>query len=193
MNLAIAVFLFLTIALCSPVTGQDKAAHARIVPEKIPVSYGFVVDNSGSLRQFLERITTLVSDIAEENVPEDEAFLVSFVSTDKIVLRQEFTNQRSELHDAAQNMFIEGGHTAILDALKSSVDYLSQNVRSDVGRSRALVLITDGEDRASGSKIEDVIKLLKDRNVRVFVIAIAPEKVYLKIPERLARETGGSV
>src|SRR5688500_9044620 len=193
MNRAIAVFLFYTIVLCSQAIGQDKNAPPRSAGEKIPVSYGFVVDNSGSLRQFLDRITTLVSDIAEENAADDEAFLVTFVSTDKIVLRQEFTNLKSELHDAAQNMFIEGGHTAILDALKSSVDYLSQNARSDVGRSRALVLITDGEDRASGSKIEDVIKLLKDRNVRVFVIAIAPEKVYLKIPERLARETGGSV
>lgn len=193
MNRAISIFLFLTIAVCPAAIGQDKGGQPVTAPEKIPVSYGFVVDNSGSLRQFLERITTLVSDIVEENAAEDEAFLVSFVSTDKIVLRQEFTNSKSELHDAAQNMFIEGGHTAILDALKSSADYLAKNARIDAGRSRALVLITDGEDRASSSKIEDVIKLLKEQNIRVFVIAVAPEKVYPKIPERLAKETGGAV
>jgi Ca-activated chloride channel family protein len=193
MNRAIAAFLFFTIVLCSPVIGQDKETKPQAAPEKAPVSYGFVVDNSGSLRQFLDRMTTLVSDIVEDNGAEDEAFLVSFVSTEKIVLRQEFTNRKSEIDDAAQNMFIEGGHTAILDALKSSADYLSLNARADAGRSRALVLITDGEDRASGSKIEDVIKLLKEQNIRVYVIAIAPEKVYLKIPERLAKETGGSV
>ena len=193
MNRAIAALLFFTIVLCLPVVGQDKDKQPKSAPEKIPVSYGFVVDNSGSMRLLLDRMTTLVADIVEENGAEDEAFLVSFVSTEKIVLRQEFTNQTSELHDAAQNMYIEGGHTAILDALKSAADYLAQNARADSGRSRALVLITDGEDRASGSKIEDILKLLKEQNIRVFVIAIAPEKVYSKIPDRLATETGGFV
>lgn len=194
MNRSIAIVLTLMIALCSSASGQDKAAPPQNAPVvKIPVSYGLIVDNSGSFRPLLDRVTTLASDIVEENAAEDEAFLVSFVSTDKIVLRQEFTNRKSELHDAAQNMFIEGGHTAILDAVKSSAEYLAKSSRTDTGRSRALVLITDGEDRASQTKIEDLLKLLKEENIRVFVIAIAAEKVFTKIPERLARETGGSM
>ena len=77
-------------------------------------------------------------------------------------------------------MFVEGGQTAILDAVKISADYLANNARTDGSRSRALILVTDGEDRESGSKIEDVLKLLKENNIRVFVIAMTDDKLYLR-------------
>jgi VWFA-related protein len=174
--------------LCLSINAQE-AAEGK--PAKVPVSYGLVVDNSGSFRSLLDRVITVVSDVVEGNTPEDETFLVTFVDTQKIVLRQEFTYRKSELHDAAQNMFIEGGQTAILDAVKISADYLAKNARTDGGRSRALVLVTDGEDRESGSKVEDVVKQLKEQNIRVFVIALADGRVYTKLIDRLTKETGG--
>ena len=61
--------------------------------------------------------------------PGDEAFLVTFVDTAKIVVRQDLTESKEELRDSAENMFIEGGQTAILDAVKSSADYLAENSR----------------------------------------------------------------
>ena len=186
-----AIFV-LILGLCAGLPAQDKAP-SQPTADTVPVSYGLVVDNSGSFRTLLDRVVTVTSDVVEENAAEDEAFLVTFVDTPKIVLRQEFTYRKSELHDAAQNMFIEGGHTAILDAIKSSADYLAKDARTDAGRARALVLITDGEDRASESRIEDVIKLLKDKNIRVFVIAMSDTKVFSKIPDRLTKETGGFV
>lgn len=188
------VAILLSIAgLCLSAAGQDAAAVQTSV-EKSPVSYGLVVDNSGSFRTLLEKVVTVTSDVVEENGPEDEAFLVTFVDTPKIVLRQEFTFKKSELHDAAQNMFIEGGHTAILDAVKSSADYLVKNAKTDdAGRMRALVLVTDGEDRASQTKIEDVLRLLQDEKIRVFVIAMAEGKVFTKVLDRLTKGTGGAI
>ena len=184
--------VLLILGLCAAVSAQDKAAIPPVA-ERVPVSYGLVVDNSGSFRTLLDRVVSVTSDVVEENAAEDEAFLVTFVDTPKIVLRQEFTYRKSELHDAAQNMFIEGGQTAILDAMKSAADYLAKDARTDSGRARALVLVTDGEDRGSQSKIEDVIKLLKDNNIRVFVIAMSDTKVFTKILDRLTKETGGLV
>ena len=125
--------------------------------EKTPVSYGLVIDNSGSLRTMLDKVISVVTEIVDGNGADDEAFLVTFVDTPKIVLRQEFTDSKPELHDAVQNMFVEGGQTAILDAVKISAEYLAKSARTDAGRARALVIVTDGEDRESGSKIEDVI------------------------------------
>ncbi|PYS99181.1 MAG: hypothetical protein DMF63_14030 [Acidobacteria bacterium] len=185
-----AAVLVTIVALCALVSAQDKAPKAV---EKLPVSYGLVVDNSGSFRMLLDRVITVAADVVDENGADDETFLVTFVDTPKIALRQEFTYRKSELHDAAQNMFIEGGQTAILDAVKSAADYLSENARRDDGRLRALVLITDGEDRGSVSKIDDVLKLLKEQNIRVFVIAMTDTKVFTKIIDRLAKDTGGSV
>ena len=188
----IAAPLISILALCALVSAQDKGAAAK-ADARLPVSYGLVVDNSGSFRTLLDRVVSAAADVVEENGAEDEAFLVTFVDTPKIVLRQEFTYRKAELNDAVQNMFIEGGQTAILDAVKSASDYLSQNARSDDGRLRALVLVTDGEDRASVSKIEDVIKTLKEHSIRVYVVAMSDTKIFPKVIDRLAKETGGIV
>ena len=188
----VAAFLISIVVFYAHVPAQDKAVASKS-GEKLPVSYGLVVDNSGSFRTLLDRVVSAAADVVEDNGAEDEAFVVTFVDTPKIVLRQEFTFKKSELHDAVQNMFIEGGQTAILDAVKSAADYLSQNARSDGVRLHALVLVTDGEDRASVSKIEDVIKILKENNIRVFVVAMSDTKIFPKVIDRLAKETGGIV
>lgn len=181
--------LLLAILLCLPAKAQEREVQK---PDKMPVSYGLVIDNSGSIRTILDNVITVVSDVVEANEAEDEAFLLTFVDTPKVVLRQEFTFKKSELHDAAENMFVEGGQTAILDAVKVSAEYLSKNARSDGSRSRALVLVTDGEDRSSGAKIDDVIKLLKEENIRIYVIAMADGKIFPKLIDRLTKETGGA-
>ena len=195
-----AALLILIPAMCASGVAQDAAAALsndapveKKANVKTFVSYGLVVDNSGSFRTLLDKVITVASDVVEHNQDNDEAFLVTFVDTPKIVLRQEFTYKKSELHDAAQNMYVEGGQTAILDALKSAADYLATNAKTDEGRSRALVLVTDGEDRASETKIEDLLKVLKGENIRVFVIAMSDTKVVTKIIDRLAKETGGLV
>lgn len=180
----------LTLFLCLSTQAQEKQPASKA--EKVAVSYGLVIDNSGSIRTLLDKVITVVTDVVDANEAEDEAFLLTFVDTSKIVLRQEFTFSKSELHDAAENMFIEGGQTAILDAVKISADYLSKNARTDGARSRALILVTDGEDRESGSKIDDVLRLLKEQNIRVYVVALADGKIFPKLIDRLTKETGGA-
>lgn len=193
MNRFLQVVLLASFALSISAPAQEKAGTATLATKSAPVSYGLVADNSGSFRSLLDKVIAIVSDIVEENTAEDEAFLVTFVDTPKIVLRQEFTYRKSEIHDAAQNMYIEGGQTAILDAVKSSADYLAKNARTETGRQRALILVTDGEDRASVTKIEDLLKLLKEQNIRVYAIAISDAKVFTKFLDRLTKETGGAL
>lgn len=192
MKRALAVITIWVVALCASATGQEKQAAAP-APAKVPVSYGLVVDNSGSFRTLIDRVVSVVSEVIEHQQADDEAFLVTFVDTPKIVLRQEFTNRKSELHDAAQNMFIEGGQTALLDAVQSAASYLAENARGDGDRRRVLILVTDGEDRDSRTAIESVVKFLKEQKIRVHVIAMAEGKVFGKLLERLTKETGGTM
>ncbi|MEO8572964.1 MAG: VWA domain-containing protein [Pyrinomonadaceae bacterium] len=187
-----AAALTLVVGMCASAFAQDVALAQKSI-EKHPLSYGLVVDNSGSFRMLLDKVIAVVSDVVEENQAEDEAFLVTFVDAPKIVFRQEFTYKNSELNDAAQNMFVEGGQTAIVDAVKSAALYLEANAKTDPARSRALVLVTDGEDRASEASIEDVLKILKAANIRVFTIAMSDGKVVTKIIDRLSKDTGGLV
>ncbi len=158
---------------------------------QVPVSYGLVIDNSGSYRALLEKVINLASGIVDENKSGDEAFLVTFVDTSKIVLRQDLTENKGEMRDALENMFIEGGQTAIVDAVKSSAVYLSENARTDPDRLKVLVLVTDGDEHKSAANIDEVIKILKDAKIKVFVLALAEEKVYTKVIDRLCKETGG--
>ncbi len=183
-------FIVLTFVVVT--NGQEKTPAA---PEgaagPLPVSYGLVVDNSGSYRKLLENVIKLVGTIVDENKPGDEAFLVTFVDTGKIRVRQEITESGAQLRDAAENMFIEGGPTAILDAVNISARYLAENGKGDPGRSLALILITDGDERLSAAKIDEVVRRVKDSKIRIFVLALAEEKIYTKIIDRLCKESGG--
>lgn len=170
-------------------SGQSKNENAQEAVY-IPVSYGIVVDNSGSYRRLLGRIIDLSKDIVEENKTDDETFLVRFISSDKIKLLQDFTDSKQLLHDAADEMFIEGGLTSILDAVHFSAQHLGKK-DTEATRRKALVLITDGDERKSGIKIEELIKFLKDAQIRVFAVVIADEKVSQKILDKLTKETGG--
>lgn len=189
MHKTFIVFLVLVLWLvCRGVNAQQVSAT-----ESVPLSYGFVVDNSGSYRVFLERIITMVKSIVESNTERDEVFLVTFVDSAKTSVRQEFTSDKSEIKDAAENMYIEGGLTTVLDAVRLSIDYLSANAKANEGRKRAILLITDGDDRASAAKIETVVAAAKNANTRIYIVGMSEEKLNTKLLDRLAKETGGRV
>ena len=181
---------FLLSLLIVNLVAQDKNV-GKLKNETVPVSisYGIVVDNSGSYRMLLDGIVEAVKNIVNDNKADDETFLVRFVDTDKIYLSQDFTPDKNLIQDAADEMYIEGGKTAILDAIYFSAKYLSANAESN--RRRALVLITDGDDRQSKVKLEEVLKFLKGEQIQVFSIGLSDEKVYTKLLDKLAKETNG--
>ncbi len=174
-------------------------AAQKAAPEKplaaasdAPLSIGIVVDNSGSYRSIFERVINSTNALIADIRTNDEAFLVTFVDTPKIVLRQEMTSDQQQLRDSAENMFIEGGATAILDAAMFSAKYLSEQAKAEPERSRVLILITDGDERESAANIDDVVKTLRAGNIRVFVLGLHEEKIYGKVIDRLIKDTGGA-
>ena len=187
--LTVGFLLFLSIVNSF---AQDKdAGKLKNETVQVSVSYGIVVDNSGSYRMLLDGIVEAVKNIVNDNKADDETFLVRFVDTDKIYLSQDFTPDKNQIRDAADEMYIEGGKTAILDAVYFSAKHLSANANVEPNRRRVLVLITDGEDRQSKVKLEEVLKFLKDEKIQVFSIGLSDEKVYTKLLDKLAKETNG--
>lgn len=185
-----AGFLLCLSIVNSLAQGKD-AGKLKNETVSVSVSYGIVVDNSGSYRLLLDGIVEAVKNIVNENKADDETFLVRFVDTDKIYLSQDFTPDKSQVRDAADEMYIEGGKTAILDAVYFSAKHLSAKANAESNRRRALVLITDGEDRQSKVRLEEVLKFLKDEKIQVFSIGLSDEKVYPKLLDKLAKETNG--
>jgi VWFA-related protein len=176
--------------------------------EVLPVSYGLVVDNSGSLRSQANKVVTAAKYLVGQNGPDDETFVERFVSSDNIQILQTLTTDEGALNNALDSMRIQGGQTAMLDALYLAGDYLIKNAgrAGATKRSLALVLVSDGEDRQSAHKAEEVLKLLKSGGVRVYCVglteALEDSRGFISKGKRqtakdllskLADETGGRV
>ncbi|MDQ3253748.1 MAG: VWA domain-containing protein, partial [Acidobacteriota bacterium] len=123
--------------------------------EEVPIQYGLVIDNSGSLRSQINQVIDAGKSIVNSNKPGDETFLVRFIDSSKIELKQDFTADKSLLIDALDELYVEGGATAVIDAVyvsaERAAEYKKGNDLND-RRRRALILITDGEDRNSQYK-----------------------------------------
>lgn len=174
---------------------------------EVPTNYSLVIDNSGSLRQQIEQVIEAGKYLVGTNRADDETAIIRFVSSDKIEVLQDFSKNKTDLNDALDNMYIEGGQTAIIDAVYLSVERLNQATtgQKDLDRTRrAIVLVTDGEDRSSYYSEAQLLELLKESDVQIFVVgfvkALSDDKGFIsKSPqgkakqflERLATSTGG--
>ena len=187
------ISLLVLVAVFSVVAANGQTANTakeNTLIEQPSLACGIVVDNSGSYRTIFETVIKTTNQIIEANGTDDETFLVRFVDASKISLIQDFTSSKDELQSAAEGMFIEGGQTAILDSVYFSAKHLAEKDVS-MNRRKILILITDGEDRKSAAKIEEVLKFLKDEKIRVFTLGLSDGKIYKNLLEKLAKETGG--
>ncbi len=172
----------------------------------LPVIYGLVIDTSGSMRTQFPTIIDTVKKIIEANRPNDQAFIVSFVTSIRILLAQETTSNKLQLLDALNTLYIEGGQTALIDAVYLSAEKLLKTETSDqkLKARKALVVITDGEDRSSIRKEEDLFRMLQNGGPKIFVIGLieeldaeggfirkSPRERAVRLIERLTKETGG--
>ena len=174
---------------------------------EVPTNYSLVIDNSGSLRQQIEQVIEAGKTLVGSNRQNDETAIIRFVSSDKIEVLQDFSKNKTDLNDALDNMYIEGGQTAIIDAVYLSVERLNQNMtaQKDLDRTRrAIVLVTDGEDRSSYYSEAQLLELLKESDVQIFVVGFvkelsndkgfiskSPQGKAKALLERLASATGG--
>src|ERR687885_801143 len=85
--------------------------------EEVPITYGLVVDNSGSLRNQINQVIEAAKTIVSSNKPGDETFVVRFISSDEIKIMQDFTADKQSLSDALDDMFVEGGQTAVIGSV----------------------------------------------------------------------------
>src|SRR4029079_17369353 len=92
---------------------------------EIPTNYSLVLDNSGSLRSQLEKVIEAGKIIVDTNRKDDETSIIRFVSRDKITVEQPFTANKQDLDDTLDNLYIEGGQTAIIDAVSVDVQQAS--------------------------------------------------------------------
>ncbi len=176
---------------------------------EVPIINALVIDNSRSLRSQLGKIIEAGKIIIGTNRPTDESTIVRFVSKDKIEVVQDFTPSINSLNNALDNLFVEGGQTAVIDAVyltaKKVEQYQNSQRKEDV-KVRALILVTDGDDRNSSYNEQQLIESLRKSQVQVYAVGFVndlkkePDIEGINRQEKakafltqLARETGGKV
>jgi Ca-activated chloride channel family protein len=166
--------------------------------EEAPLTYGLLIDCSGSMRSQLRQVVEAGMKFVNTNNSEDETFLVRFVSSDNIETVQELTSDRNLLKKGLDSLYVEGGQTAVFDALYLSADYLfKKRTDTNAARRRALILVTDGEDRNSYYKKDQLLRYLVSTNTQVFTLALTNELPKNKVDDafkflaELASDTGG--
>jgi Ca-activated chloride channel family protein len=177
-----------------------------ISKEEVPISYGLAVDNSGSMRSQLDQVIEAAKIIVNTNKPGDETFLVRFIDSQKIETVQDFTANKNQLMDSLDSLYIEGGQTAVVDAVLLSAQHVARYKKGDAAdrRRRVLIVVTDGEDRDSYYRQEELFDLLREEDVQIFLIGFveeldkeegyiskSPRGKAIKLIDRLAKESGG--
>jgi Ca-activated chloride channel homolog len=174
---------------------------------EVPTNYALVVDNSGSLRPQIIEVIDASKIIVNTNRPDDETAIIRFVSSDKIEVLQNFTDNKEWLNDALEKMYVEGGRTAVIDAVYLAVEKVSEYEKETDAvdrKRRALVLVTDGEDVSSFYTQAQLFDLLKESDVQIYVIGFldglddksgfisrSPRARAKSFLDKLAADTGG--
>jgi Ca-activated chloride channel homolog len=180
---------------------EQKITHFS--KDESPISYGLVVDNSGSLRYLISSVVDTAKEFIAGNREGDKTFVIRFVSSDKIIVKEDFTSDKAALINAIDSMFVEGGRTAVIDAVYLAAEKLIKHGRASEMRHRALIVLSDGEDRSSAHTLDDLLKLVRGSDIQIYCIgfgALAEEGGSLTpakrerattLLKRLASETDG--
>jgi Ca-activated chloride channel family protein len=164
--------------------------------EKLPVTYGLVVDTSGSLREQLRYVIASGKVLISANQTDDQTFIIRFISSDKIETVASLTSDKNLLSDSMDRLYPEGGQTAVLDAICLGATYANKNQPRDRPRRAALVLISDGENRRSYYREEQLLEYLSQTNIQIFALGLvkdlgASRQESMDLLNRLAARTGG--
>lgn len=168
--------------------------------EKKPVlNLGIVVDNSGSLRPLLDEIIWACSYMATNLRDADEAFIIRFVDRSKIEVVEDWNSDKTKLINACNgNLYVEGGQSAVLDAVYLSAGKILERAKEDTSKRYALLLISDVEERDSYYTFNQTIELFKETDSQLFILSyaeLAPNKKEFakSLSHLLSLETGGTI
>ena len=187
---------------------EDKVEQTvlGVEPDNRPIDYGLLIDCSNSLRRFLGAAVEAAKTIIINRRGSDEIFIEAFISSDKIDTLHEFSTDSNALLESLKLIRIDGGQSAVVDALYLGAQHVAEHNKTAANRRKALVIITDGEDRNSYHKFENLITLLREKGIQVFAIGLvldlsnerpmiqkSPREKAQKLLNTITEETGGRV
>ncbi len=208
-------------AIISDLTKDDFKIYEDGQPQKIayfdketniPLTFGLLIDTSGSMQNVLSAEQDAASQFVDDMVgKKDQAMVIGFDFD--VNLLADFTNDHAILDRAIRGTRIDAvaagvgptpgtlpvgqnGGTDLYDAVYVAChDQLAEQA----GR-KAIILLTDAEDTGSKVSLDDAIEEAQKTNTVIHVIRIADEPFYFgmgmvysgaSVARRMAAETGG--
>ena len=151
--------------------GRVEQIVESVEPDNRPVDYGLIIDSSRSLKDHLTSVLEAARLIIANRRTSDEILVVRFASSEKIMALQDFTSDGSALLQSLNKIKLEDGQSAVIDAIYVSATHVAKHKTAD-GRRKALIIITDGEDRNSFHKRDHLVKMLREHRIQVFVLGL---------------------
>ena len=158
---------------------DDKPVNVtHFSAERVPVSLGIALDTSGSMaghkiQAAQDALDRFLYELLDKN---DEIFLYRFSNVP--MLLQGWTRDRQLLSRALGRITPNGG-TAMYDAVADAVPLAQQGQN----RKKALLVISDGNDTASGTNIREVKARIRESEVLVYAIGIDGESETTSRPQ----------
>jgi hypothetical protein len=151
-----------------------RAAPAEPPAATAPITYALIIDITPAMRSQLVSFITLGQAFVESNTPADETAIITFAGRDNITLERNYTSRKAWLGRVLDNMFYQGGAPDLLDAVYLAADTLGEHAGTGAGKpvpaNHALVLLTAGANADSFYRTEQVLAMLREKHVRVYVI-----------------------
>lgn len=156
--------------------------------EEVPINYGLVFGNTRTLRAHVGEMIGAAKTIVEGSRAGDEFFLARFEPrAGGVALKWDYTTERGALFRLLDSLRGESGAAALRDALYFSASYVARDeeeatardegvaapaskVSARALRRRALIVLTDGVDRASRYKEDELLLRLAAEGVQVYAV-----------------------
>jgi tight adherence protein B len=154
----------------------------------VPVGVALVIDTSGSMEGApMEAAIGAAQSFVDQARAEDRIAIVTFADDVQVV--SGFTNNKQALN-ATLGAIEAAGETSFNDAVIQGVALFDQPGARDLLPN--MIVLTDGEDTASASTIEDAIAAISGSDVRTFGVALeSPD--FNPEPVQLVAEAGGGL
>jgi Ca-activated chloride channel homolog len=158
--------------------------------EDVPVALAIVIDNSGSMRDKRKAVNAAALNLVRASNPQDQVCVVNF--NNDSYLDQDYTGDVALLQDALERIESRGG-TALFDALMATSDHLMKSAKLN---KKAILVVTDGEDNASHSGLQQAVRALAvDGGPAIYSIGLLghekEEKKARQALKLLSEQTGG--
>ena len=156
-----------------------------------PATIGLVVDNSGSMRSRRHDVRTAALAFIRASNPHNELFIANFNENVWAGLPPylPFSSDPAILEIVLART-IARGQTALYDAVSAALEHLKGGTN---GR-QALVVISDGEDNASRTRLDEVLQRAQEAHAVIFTLGLFDERSDDRNPavlKQLADVTGG--